>query len=168
MNDKVTRTLNILENSGVIFSIGLTEAFGDLMGSMMGAIGESLSKGEISQEEILDNIRKNSPDKLIKEIDNCKKKFKEQAIQNKAMLEKVLTDEVCDTAISIIEKYKIPLPAIDRELNTEEIAGYVQFMIVKEGPGLKIGEQVGDMIKELMDTLNPLLASAMGNEKKVE
>jgi len=151
-DERETKILNLLCNTSLIFMTLITEAFSQVFTTftkeMITTLTTSLGAPPDATRN-LDDLEKNIPDTLRKELMTMKSDFQKQLKEKRQDLGTLLSDPRFDTGIHIVERTQLPLPKLTQDLDERSLFGYLA-LLQTEDP------QVTSMFKELFEWMNTL------------
>ncbi len=151
-DDRETKILNLLCNTSLILMTMITEAvsqvFTNLTKEMVTALSASFDAPQ-DTSGTLDELEKNLPDTLRKELMTMKSDLQKQLNEKKQDLGSLLADPRFDTGIAIVERVSLPFPKLTTDLDERSLFGYLA-LLQTENP------QVTAMFKELFEWMNTL------------
>jgi hypothetical protein len=150
--DRETKILNLLCNTSLILMTMITEAFSQVFANltkeMVNAFSNSVGAPQDTSKN-LDDLEKNLPDKLRKELMTMKSDLQKQLKEKKQDLGSLLADPCFDTGIAIVERVSLSLPKLTQDLDERALLGYLA-LLQTEDP------QVSAMFKDLFEWMNTL------------
>jgi hypothetical protein len=150
--DRETKILNLLCNTSLVLMTMITEAFSqvftNLTKEMVPAFTTSLGAHQDTLGSI-DDLQKNLPDALRKELMTMKKDLQKQLNEKRQDLGSLLCDPRFDTGITIAERTPLPLPLLTQDLDERSLFGYLALLQTND-------PQVTAMFKELFEWMNTL------------
>ena len=150
--DRETKILNLLCNTSLVLMTMITEAFSQVFTNitkeMVSAFTTSLGAPPDTSGSI-DDLQKNLPDTLRKELMTMKKDLQKQLNEKRQDLGSLLSDSRFDTGITIVERTPLPLPLLTQDLDERSLFGYLALLQTND-------PQVTAMFKELFEWMNTL------------
>jgi hypothetical protein len=151
-DDRETKILNLLCNTSLVLMTMITEAvsqaFTTITKEMVNALSTSVGASQDASAN-LDDLEKNIPEKLRKELMTMKSDLQKQLNEKKQDLAGLLADPRFDTGIAIVERVSVPLPKLTQDLDERSLFVYLA-LLQTEDP------QVSAMFKELFEWMNTL------------
>ncbi|MCX6662172.1 MAG: hypothetical protein NTY91_06435 [Euryarchaeota archaeon] len=151
-DDRETKIFNLLCNTSLVLMTMITQAFSQVFTTitkeMITALTTSLGTPQDATRN-LDDLEKNLPDTLRKELMTMKNDLQKQLNEKRQSLATLLSDPRFDTGIDIVERTQLPLPKLTQDLDERSLFGYLT-LLQSEDP------QVSAMFKELFEWMNTL------------
>jgi hypothetical protein len=151
-DDRETKILNLLCNTSLVLMTMITEAFSqvftNLTKEMVTAFTTSFGAPQDTSRNI-DDLQKNLPDTLRKELMIMKKDLQKQLNEKRQDLGPLLSDPRFDTGITIAERITLPLPLLTQDLDERSLFSYLVLLQTND-------PQITTMFKELFEWMNTL------------
>jgi hypothetical protein len=152
VDDRETKILNLLCNTSLLLMTMITDVFSQVFTSLTKEMVTALTTSLGAPQDItrnLDDLQKNLPDTLRKELMTMKSDLQKQLNEKRQDLGMLLSDPRFDTGIQIVEHTQLPLPKLTQDLDERSLFGYLT-LLKTEDP------QVTSMFKELFEWMNTL------------
>jgi hypothetical protein len=151
-NDRETQIFNLLCNVSLILMTMITDAFSQVFTNitkeMVTAISSSFGAPQDTSKN-LDDLEKEFPEQLRKELMSMKTDLQKQFNEKKENISMLLTDPRFDNGLALIERVSLPLPKLTEDLDERSLLGYLA-LLQTEDP------QVSAMFTELFEWMNTL------------
>lgn len=151
-DDRETKILNLLCNTSLLLLSMITEVFSQVFTSLTKEITTALTTSVGAPQDTtrnLDDLEKNLPDTLRKELMTMKSDLQRQLNDKRQDLSTLLSDPRFDTGIKIVERTQLALPKLTQDLDERSLFWYLA-LLKTEDP------QVTSMLKELFEWMNTL------------
>ncbi len=147
-----TKILNLICNISLLLMILVTDAFSEMFTNISKEFITSLSNsisGTQGDTQNLDELQKQFPDQLRKELLTMKQDLAKQIQEKRKTLEPLLADKRFDNGIILAEHSTIHLPRLTKDLDEATLLGYLALLQTND-------PEFSEMFQQLLEWMNSL------------
>ncbi len=129
--NRETKILNLICNISLLLMILVTDAFSEMFTTLSKEFITTLSSsisGTQGDTQNLDELQKQFPDQLRKELLAMKQDLVKQIHEKRKTLDSLLADKRFDTGITLAEHSTIHLPPLTQDLDEATLLGYLALL----------------------------------------